>query len=151
MAVVQQIVNVPAERVWGVLADGWTYSDWVVGTVHIRDVDRSWPSVGARIHHKTGPWPVSLKDETVVLDKTDGQRLVMRARLWPLGEAVIHIDLERLDDGAQTKVVMRENFAAGPLNMVRTKLNDLALHGRNRESIRRLTELAVRRPPHPAP
>lgn len=151
MAVVQQIVNAPADRVWAVLADGWTYSDWVVGTAHIRDVDSSWPCPGARIHHKAGPWPVSLRDHTVVLDQTDGQRILMRARLWPLGEATVHIELEQLLDGTRTRVVMHEEFAAGPLQWVRTKLNDLALHGRNRESLRRLTELAVHRPPHPSP
>jgi hypothetical protein len=151
VAVVEQIVNAPADRVWAILADGWTYSDWVVGTAHIRDVDPAWPRTGAKIHHKAGPWPVSLKDHTVVLDHTDGRRLLMRARLWPLGEATVDIELTELPDGAHTRVTISEDFAAGPLNWVRTKINDLALHGRNRESLRRLADFATRRAPRTTP
>src|SRR5690606_23262165 len=54
MADVELRVPAPPERVEAVLADGWTYSDWVVGTAHIRDVDSDWPAPGSRIHHKAG-------------------------------------------------------------------------------------------------
>jgi hypothetical protein len=44
-----------------------------------------------------------------------------------------------------TRVRLAEDFQAGPLRWVRTKLNDLVLHYRNRESLRRLADLAVQR------
>ena len=53
------------EDVFAVLADGWSYSDWVVGTAHIRAVDEGWPAPGSVLHHTAGPWPFSLRDRTV--------------------------------------------------------------------------------------
>src|SRR5690606_34749879 len=67
MAVTERLVQAPIDDVYAVLANGWTYSDWVVGTAHIRAVDEHWPSPGAAIHHKAGPWPMSIQDKTVSL------------------------------------------------------------------------------------
>jgi hypothetical protein len=39
----EYVINTTPDRVFAILADGWTYSDWVVGTAHIRDVDRDYP------------------------------------------------------------------------------------------------------------
>ncbi len=40
-------VDAPAEAVWSVLADGWSYANWVVGAARVRDVDPGWPAQGA--------------------------------------------------------------------------------------------------------
>ena len=143
MAIVQRTIQAPPDRVFAVLADGWTYSDWVVGTVHIRDVDDAWPQPGAELRHKAGPWPLSLKDKSTVLSMEKDRELTVRAGLWPLGEAIIKIVLEPAGVSA-TKVTMYEDFNAGPLLWVRTKLNDLVLHRRNVESLRRLADIATR-------
>jgi uncharacterized protein YndB with AHSA1/START domain len=141
VATVTRTIQAPAERVFAVLSDGWTYSDWVVGTAHIRDVDQSWPSVGSHLHHKAGPWPLSLKDSSTVLDMTRDRRLKLKVRLWPLGEGTVDIVLEPAGPAA-TKVTMHEQFDGGPLVAMRNKINDLALHGRNRETLSRLADLA---------
>ena len=39
---------------------------------------------------------------------------------------------------------MHEDFERGPLKWVRNKLNDLVLHQRNVESLRRLADIAER-------
>ncbi len=143
MATVARTVQAPPDRVFAVLADGWTYSDWVVGTVHIRDVDESWPKPGSKLHHKAGPWPVSLHDASTVLDCTPNERLRLNAGLWPLGEAVVDIRLEPVDGNA-TRVVIYEDFEAGPLRWIRNKVNDLILHRRNIETLRRLADIAER-------
>jgi hypothetical protein len=130
--------------VFAVLSDGWTYSDWVVGTTHIRDVDATWPQVGAELHHKAGPWPLSLQDTSTVLLVEPDRRLRLRAGLWPLGEAVVDIQLEAVAGGA-TRVTMHEQFEQGPLVAARNKINDLLLHQRNVEALRRLGDIAERR------
>jgi len=126
-----------------VLADGWSYSDWVVGTVHIRDVDPQWPQPGAELHHKAGPWPVSLHDSSTVLAVEQDRRLRLRVGLWPLGEGVVDIRLEP-DGAGATRVIMQEDFERGPLKWARNKINDLLLHRRNIETLRRLADIAER-------
>jgi hypothetical protein len=64
--------------------------------------------------------------------------------MWPLGEATVVLRLSATGDGG-TRVTIAEDFAAGPLRWVRTKVNDLLLHARNVETLRRLADLAVRR------
>jgi uncharacterized protein YndB with AHSA1/START domain len=144
MAVVERVIEAPPEVVFAVLADGWTYSDWVVGTAHIRQVDPDWPSPGSKIHHTAGPWPLSLNDRTVVVESRPPSRLVMQPRLWPLGTLTVHIELTPVDAHA-TRVTIAEDFESGPMRWLRTKVNDIALHGRNREALRRLDDLATRR------
>jgi Polyketide cyclase / dehydrase and lipid transport len=144
VAQVERTVAAAPDRVWAVLADGWTYSDWVVGTTHIRDVDPHWPRPGARIHHKTGPWPVSLHDRTLAVAAQAPRMLHLRPRLGPLGEVDVHITLTAAGPD-RTRVTLAEEFRAGPLRWVRNRLNDLALHGRNRESLRRLADLVEHR------
>jgi uncharacterized protein YndB with AHSA1/START domain len=144
MASVTRTIEAPPERVFAVLADGWTYSDWVVGTAHIRDVDANWPAVGARLHHKAGPWPLSLRDTSTVLECEVDRILTLKAELWPLGEATVRLELEPLGTTA-TRVTLHEEFRAGPLQWVQNKINDLILHRRNVEALSRLADLAVRR------
>ncbi len=144
MAITERLVQAPIDDVYAVLANGWSYSDWVVGTAHIRAVDESWPAPGASIHHKAGPWPFSLQDRTVSLAAQAPTSLVVAPHMWPLGEARVSITLTEVAPDV-TRVRLAEDFAQGPLRWVRTKLNDLVLHYRNRESLRRLADLAVQR------
>ena len=148
MATTTRLINASPDRVYAVLSDGWTYSDWVVGTAHIRDVDAGWPRPGTEIHHKAGPWPVSIRDRTTVLASEPGRTLVMKVRLWPAGAGEVRIDLEPVGPDA-TRVTMMEEFTEGPLLGLRNKVNDVFLHYRNREVLRRLDDLAVgRTAPH---
>ncbi|WP_307853704.1 SRPBCC family protein [Paractinoplanes toevensis] len=140
----KRAIKAPADRVFAVLSDGWCYSDWVVGTAHIRDVDPSWPAVGSQLHHKAGPWPVSLRDSSTVLAVTTDRRLKLKAGLWPLGEATVDIILEP-DGPDATRVTMHEQLDGGPLLLLRNKINDLVLHARNTEALNRLADLAERR------
>jgi uncharacterized protein YndB with AHSA1/START domain len=145
VATVQRTVQAPPAKVFAVLGDGWSYSDWVVGTAHIRDVDPHWPRPGARLHHKAGPWPLSLHDSSKVVAAEPDRRLTLIAGFWPLGEAVVDIRLEPVGERA-TRVIMAEEFSQGPLRWIRNKANDLLLHRRNVESLRRLADIAERTP-----
>lgn len=142
-AVVERLIEAPPARVFGVLKNGWTYSDWVVGSAHIRAVDAGWPQPGSNLHHKVGTWPFLLKDKSTVLACEEPEELSLSAGLWPLGAATVHFRLFAVGDDA-TRIAMWEDFAEGPLRWARVKLNDLVLHHRNRESLARLAELAIR-------
>jgi Polyketide cyclase / dehydrase and lipid transport len=142
MAVVEKVVPARPEQIFAVLADGWSYSDWVVGTAHIRDVDKDWPRPGSQIYHQAAVWVV--KDKTVVLECDPPRYLLIRPHLWPFGELTARITLTPINE-RETKVTLAEEFAAGPLHWVRTKVDDLMMHYRNRESLRRLSDLATRR------
>ena len=49
MSVNSRTIRATPEKVWEVLSDGWLYPVWVVGATRMRDVDASWPQVGAKI------------------------------------------------------------------------------------------------------
>jgi hypothetical protein len=144
VSITERIIRAPADRVFAVLSDGWTYSDWVVGTAHIRDVDANWPMPGARLHHKAGPWPVSIRDRSESLACEPGRMLLLKVHLWPLGAGHVRFTLDPLDAGA-TRVSMQEQFVGGPLLGVRNKVGDAVLHYRNTEALRRLADLAERK------
>lgn len=144
MAELERIVEAPIEQVWAVLADGWSYSDWVVGNAHVRDVDDTWPQLGARLHHQVGAWPVLVADVAVVEEAEPPRRLVLRAELRRLGRGRITLELTPLATD-RTRITMEEHFEAGPARWVMVRLNDLVLHRRNAEGLRRVSELATRR------
>jgi hypothetical protein len=63
---VERNTSASRQRVWDVMADGWTYSQWVVGNSRMRAVDPHWPDAGSTIHHSIGVWPALLNDSTVM-------------------------------------------------------------------------------------
>ena len=66
MATVTRRIEASPEAVYGVLADGWRYSNWVVGTSHMRAVEQEWPAAGAPLPPCYGLWPLVTPDETLV-------------------------------------------------------------------------------------
>src|SRR3954465_5053478 len=87
------------EQVWEVVADGWTYSQWVVGNSRMRAVDREWPAPGATIRHSIGIWPAVIDDETVVEKCEPSTEIVLLAKGRPLGAARITLRLFDTDTG----------------------------------------------------
>ena len=139
MSTTTRTVSATPEQVWEVLADGWLYPLFVVGASRMRDVDESWPAVGARLHHSVGTWPLLIDDTTEVLEVEEGRRLLLKARGWPAGEA--HVDISLRPDGDATHVTMEEDATAGPGVLVPKPLRDAQLHWRNVEALRRLAFL----------
>jgi uncharacterized protein YndB with AHSA1/START domain len=133
----------PAERVFDVLSNGWTYSDWVVGTAHVRDVDETWPRPGTALHHQAGPWPLSVRDRSTVLSCEEPHRLTLRAGLWPLGHATVAFTLTPLGPRT-TRVTLAEDLAAGPLGWAGNRATELLLSHRNRETLKRLADVVTR-------
>jgi hypothetical protein len=144
MSRTEYTIKATPDRVFAVLADGWTYSDWVVGSAHIRAVDPGYPTPGTAIHHKVGPWPLSVKDKSEVIDCEQDRMLLLRVGLWPWGAGRVRLSLTPTG-AAATRVTMVEDFPEGPSRYLHTKLHDVFLYWRNRESLRRLADLATRR------
>ena len=130
-------------QVWDVIADGWTYSQWVVGNSRMRAVDPAWPAVGSKIHHTIGIWPIAINDETEVESCTPEEELVLLARTRPFGQARIALRLYDVGDGC--RIEMAEVPVGGPLNLVPRRLALAVAFPRNRECTWRLAALAERR------
>lgn len=141
---VSRIVDVSPDAVFAVLADGWLYSGWVVGSSHIRDVDTDWPAVGSRIHHSVGPWPLHVQDVTVVTAVEPGLSLSLEARAWPAGAAAVGLILTPHGKG-KTRVRMTEHVVRGPGRVLPKAVQALILKPRNTESLARLADLATGR------
>jgi len=139
MATTSTHVACSADEVWSVLADPWSYSTWVVGTVKIRDADSTWPAVGSKLHHAVGAWPVLIQDDSEVLECEPTHRLVMQARGWPAGEARVELVLHA--EGDLTRVGMSEEPTHGPGAWVHNPVLDMVLARRMDECLDRLKRL----------
>ena len=136
MSTTSRPISATPEQVWSVLADGWLYPLFVVGASRMRDVDETWPAVGSRLHHSVGTWPLLIDDTTEVLEVEEDRRIVLKARGWPAGEARVEISLRPTADA--TVVTIVENATAGPGALVPKPVQDVQLHVRNKEALRRL-------------
>ena len=133
------------QQVWDVIADGWTYSQWVVGNSRMRAVDPNWPEPGSTIHHSIGIWPALLDDSTVVLSAEPTRELVLLANGRPFGKARITLRLFDLDNGG-CRIEMAEVPVSAPLSWLPDRLSLTAAFPRNRECTWRLAALAELRP-----
>ncbi len=148
MSVNERVLDATTAQITAVLADGWNYADWVVGAVHVRDVDATWPSAGSKVHHRIGAWPLTINDNTEVVSYEPDRSLVLRARLRPFGEATVRMSWEPVSSGG-CRVRMEEQFVGGPALALRNQVADVVLHARNTESLNRLEHLARKYPSAP--
>ena len=140
--VVTHIAASPA-KVFAVLADGWRYSQWVVGTSHVRAVDAGWPAAGTKLHHAVGAWPLVVRDHTEMQEVELNRRMLMTARGWPFGEAEVEIVLSV--EGAGTCFMIREEATGGAGRLLRNWVGEQLIYRRNVESAARLAALAEHR------
>ncbi|MEE6138980.1 SRPBCC family protein [Mycobacterium sp. 050128] len=138
-------VRASRQQVWDAMANGWTYTQWVVGNSRTRAVDSDWPQPGSAIRHSVGVWPLVINDKTVVECCTPGEELVLRAHLGALGAARITLRLTDIGDGC--RIDMIEVPAAGPMKIIPDRLALAAVYPRNRECLLRLAALAERLEP----
>jgi uncharacterized protein YndB with AHSA1/START domain len=143
MAVVERHIAASPQDVFTVLANGWYYSGWVVGTSHMRAVEVSWPAVGSRLFHASGIWPAALRDETQVEEVSPPDLLVMTARGRPFGQARVEVNLTSSDGGTLAR--LSETPVSGPGRWIHNPLNERLLIRRNIESLARLAAIAEQR------
>jgi len=135
-----RFIEAAPHDVFEVLGDGWLFPSWVVGASRIRDVDVTWPAVGAKIHHSFGVWPAVIDDSTSMLEWEHGVHAKFLARGWPVGEAEVAIDVQNRPGGCYVR--MREHAVSGPGRFVPALVMDPVLSIRNREALQRLAWLA---------
>lgn len=137
MAVNVRRMKASVEEVFDVLADGWMYTSWVVGTSRLRGVEPDWPAVGSRLHHSFGLWPAVIDDSTRVEEWDPPHRAVFVARGGPIGEARVQIDVRPSPSGCLVR--MEETPVSGPATLVPGPVADPAIWIRNREALYRLS------------
>ena len=135
-------MDVPAARVWDVLADVGSYPRWVVGANAVRGTTGEWPERGSSFHHKVGVWPLHLRDRTEVEEVEPPRRLVMLAHFRPVGTARITLEIDA--DGPACEVTMAEVPTGPNLMTLMSPVTDPLLSVRNAESLRRLEAVARR-------
>ena len=140
MSVNTRSIAAPPEAVFAVLANGWLFPVWVVGATRMRDVDEGWPAVGTKLHHSVGVWPALINDSTSVLEWDPPRRAVLQARIWPVGEATVTLEVAPEPDGCT--VTMTEVASTGPWAKLPDAVSDPAIKVRNVETLRRLAYLA---------
>ena len=141
MVTVTRDLRCAPAAVLDVLADGWTYATWVVGTSRIRGVDPTWPSAGSRIAHSFGLWPAVLDDVTIARSWDPERGIDLQARGWPAGEARVQISVRPRAGGGCT-VAISEDAVRGPGTLVPRPLRTAVIVPRNTETLRRLAFLA---------
>lgn len=135
-----RLIDATRSEVWDVLADGWLYPVWVVGAARMRQVTDDWPSVGAKLHHSVGMWPVMLDDNTEVVGSEVGKELKLKARAFPAGAAEVVLTLAT--EGAQTRISIEERVVDGPAKFLPPPVKEAAIKWRNTETLRRLAYIA---------
>lgn len=135
-----RIMRCRPEDVFRVLANGWLYPAWVVGASRMREVDESWPQPGAELHHSVGVWPALLDDTTVVEEWSPPDRMVIRARGWPIGEARVTLRVRSYDGGSMARI--DEEPVRGPATLLPALVTTPLLRFRNAETLHRLAYLA---------
>src|SRR6478609_704006 len=147
MVTVSRPARCTPDAVLDVLADGWSYATWVVGTARIRAVDPGWPAPGSRILHSVGLWPALLDDETVVRAWVPGSGIELQARGWPAGEARVRITVVPGAASGGCTVRISEDADKGPGRLVPRPVRSAVIGSRNVETLRRLVHLAERSVP----
>jgi hypothetical protein len=139
MATTSMDMDVSPERVFETLLDARAYERWLVGCKRIRAVDRDWPQEGSRFHHEVGMWPLTIKDSTKLTERHGNTAILLEARARPAGVASVRISVR--GNGTGSVVTMEETVSSGPAKLIPKPVADVMVHGRNKESLRRLKNL----------
>lgn len=148
MAYTSRVLEAPAGAVFAVLVAPETYPRWLVGAEAIRSVDDDWPAVGSRFHHRVGVGPLTIADNSEVIEIRPGRLLALHVRARPFVSAVARFEVMAVG-GSQCVVTLEEEPSLRTLGALVRPVMDPLVHVRNHRSLCRLAEVvaAVPRPP----
>jgi len=139
MATVRRTISRPRAAVFEALITPETYPHWLVGAKEIRSVDDGWPAPGSKFHHRVGlGGPLTVADNTKVLEIDEPSRLVLEVRARPLGRGKSTFVLTEKDDGGSTEVELDE-VPIGLMAPTEPVAAPLIIH-RNTVSLRKLAQ-----------
>ncbi|OQR61488.1 polyketide cyclase [Streptomyces maremycinicus] len=139
MAVRHRLVKASPQTVWGVLADGDRYAEWVVGTSSTQEMTGEWPHVDAKIAYAVRLGPVSLSNETVVRRCEEPHVLELEARAGGLGTARIAFELRPW--GRDCLVILDEHPLRGVGGLLHNAGVDMVTQLRHRALLGRLAKV----------
>ena len=115
MTTVHRTIERSIEDVFAVLADPWTYPDWLVGAKEMRSVDAGWPAPSSSFHHRVGlAGPLTIADSSTSLAISAPTMLELEVRARPAGRARVTFHLATLTSN-KTEVA----FSEEPLGLTR--------------------------------
>ncbi|MCD2169264.1 SRPBCC family protein [Microbacterium sp. JC 701] len=135
-----RLLRCTPDDVFRVLANGWLYPLWVVGTSRMRDVSEQWPAEGATLHHSFGSWPLVVNDTTVMREWDPPRRAVLEPHGGPIGIARVAIDVKARGDACVVRI--QEEPVTGPTKLLPDTVFDAITRYRNAETLHRLAYLA---------
>ncbi|MDQ3587607.1 MAG: SRPBCC family protein [Actinomycetota bacterium] len=144
MARNERYLPVSPGSVFEVLADARQYGYVVAGSKEIRDSDPRWPRKGAKFQHTVGYGLLTVEDTTHVVGVDPPQMLRVVASAKLLGTAEVTFELEAEDGG--TRVTMVEDPVVPKVFWPLTLPVHVFTRLRNRETLRRLAEVAEASP-----
>lgn len=143
MAIVHHTIDRPVSTVYEALVTPETYPHWLVGCRDIRSVDDDWPSVGSKFHHRVGlVGPLTVADNTEVVERVDGSILSLEVRARPFGRGRATFTLVAGSNPATT-IVELDEVPIGLLAPTKP-LADPAITHRNERSLANLAAFLER-------
>ncbi|MGH3770570.1 MAG: SRPBCC family protein [Pseudonocardiaceae bacterium] len=146
MAVLNVLIDRDSKQVWSVLSDGWSYSEWVVGTQRILHVDADWPASGSRLQYAVGVSRWTVEDVTTVRLVDPERRLELEANAGRLGSARVSIELLPWGEN-HTLVILDEHPLSGPGARLHSAVVEVLLRFRNQRMVRALARVVRDRHP----
>ncbi|MEO6627929.1 MAG: SRPBCC family protein [Aquihabitans sp.] len=147
MATVHRTIAVPVPAVFAALTTPETYPHWLVGCRDIRSVDGDWPAVGSAFHHRVGlAGPLTVADNTRVLEKVDETILSLEVRVRPFGRGRATFTLAAGIE-PDTTVVELDEVPIGLLSATKPLAGPMISH-RNNRSLSNLADYLERDESH---
>ncbi|MFC0602204.1 SRPBCC family protein [Streptomyces palmae] len=142
MARNRRLILSSPSRVWGLLADGHRYGEWVSGTQRVLAADPHWPEVGARLQVRVGLGPLVLDDTCVVRICDPLRRLELEAKADHFGAARIAMNV--IPWGENTLLVLEWHPLRGPGIRMHGLPVDYIVSIRNGMMLTKLARIALR-------
>jgi uncharacterized protein YndB with AHSA1/START domain len=132
VAETRQQITASVERVFDALCDPRTYPQWLIGAKEIRAIDDGWPEPGSRFHHRVGiVGPLTVEDNTKVLELEPPRLLVLEVRARPFGRGQVRFEVHPTAQGSEVVVEEHPIGALRPLS----RILDPLIAGRNAASL----------------